>query len=337
MYLPEQIVRASSSSTGAAFSIASWARKPVAMLDSSSSPTESRSAISGPPSPTASITMRPSTSRTVPAMLAWMRAPSAPWRGRRHQVARPARARPPARRLRRRARRAASAGARRARGARGRSSSGPTLRKPVRPSFAISRRVGMRRCAGERVRLHVLRRAPRRRASSRAPPASPPTQTFFGSRSSGQRVERAQVALAAVERARDHRGPSSPVKPSDCMARCGSIGWPMQVARAQLRAEAALVAGRAADPLDLRRRRGVPADQRVRGGQDHDPAGRLRDRLVERAGEPGHHHAAQQDGHVAARSSPPAAAITSPIDDARPGRAASPAPSPRRPPSGTCG
>ncbi len=45
MYLPEQIVRASTSSTAAAFSIVSVTRKPAAMLPSSMRPSETFTAI----------------------------------------------------------------------------------------------------------------------------------------------------------------------------------------------------------------------------------------------------------------------------------------------------
>ena len=110
-------------------------------------------------------------------------------------------------------------------------------------------------------------------------------------------VQAAQVALAAVERAGDQRAAGR--REAERLHRAVRLDRVAeQVARAQLGAEAALVAGGAADPRDLDRRRTVPQHEGVRGGEDDDAAGRLRDRLVEAARGPRHHHAAEEDSDV---------------------------------------
>ena len=128
----------------------------------------------------------------------------------------------------------------------------------------------------------------------------PCTQTFFGIQILRAGEHGAQVALAAVERGHAS-GPPGCEKPSDCMARCGSMGWPSRIARAELGAEAALVAGRAADLGDVDPWRVVAPDERVLGGQHDDAAGGLGDGHIEVGGGLGHHHAAEQHAEVGNR------------------------------------
>jgi hypothetical protein len=78
-------------------------------------------------------------------------------------------------------------------------------------------------------------------------------------------------------------------------------GMAEQEARAELGAEAALIAGRAADFGDVHPRRVVAADERVLGGQHDDAAGGLGDGNVEVGGGLGHHDAAEQNAEVGNR------------------------------------
>ncbi len=110
-------------------------------------------------------------------------------------------------------------------------------------------------------------------------------------------VHGAEVALAAIERARD-----------DCVWRAGEAegshrcvgldGVPDEITRAEFRAEAALVAGRASDAGDLGPLGVVALDEVVGGRQDDDAAGGFGNGDIEASGGTGHHDAAEQDAEV---------------------------------------
>ncbi len=75
-------------------------------------------------------------------------------------------------------------------------------------------------------------------------------------------------------------------------------GMPEQIARAELGAEAALIACGAADLRDVHPRRVVAAYERVLGGQHDDAAGGLGDGNVEIGCGLGHHDAAEKNAEV---------------------------------------
>ena len=284
MYLPEQIVRASSSSTGDGLEHRVLGQ--VAGRDARQLQEPDRIQLRHLRSSLAyaSITTAPSTPRTVPAMLAWMRAPRAPFAG--AATTSPARTRSPARTAA--SRRRPGVLLEREHDAPGREGSvlegahvpeaGEAQLRHQPPGRHAPR-------ARERVRLHVLR--PPREEEPLLP------RDRLRRHADVLRVEvlragvqRAEVALAAERRAGD-RWPRRRLKPRRRIARCGSIGWP-----SRYRGHSSVQKrhwSQAARPilLDLRRRRRVPADQRVVGREDDDPAGGLGDRLVEgRAGRP---------------------------------------------------
>ena len=115
------------------------------------------------------------------------------------------------------------------------------------------------------------------------------------------RKHSAQVAFAAVERG--HRQVSRLRKAQRPHGRMRLNGMAEQIARAELRAEAALIASRAADLGDVHPRRIVAPDERMLGGQHDDAAGGLRDGHVQIGCRLGHHHAAEKHAEVGNRGS----------------------------------
>ena len=120
----------------------------------------------------------------------------------------------------------------------------------------------------------------------------------FGVEVFGAGVHAAEIALAAIEGACDHLvGRGGEAERAHGGVRLN--GMAEKIARAELRAEAALVAGGAADAGDLRPLCGMAADDGVIRGKDDDAAGGLGDGLVDAGGGASHHDAAEEDAEVA--------------------------------------
>src|SRR6202142_2426734 len=110
----------------------------------------------------------------------------------------------------------------------------------------------------------------------------------------------AEVALAAVERAGDH----AVLGAGEAEGLHGAVrlnGVAEEVAGAEFGAEAALVAGRSADPFDVLPLALVAREERVSSRQDDQAAGGFRDGIVEAGGRLGHHHSAHQHPEIGDR------------------------------------